>query len=243
MTTQPLLLTIITICYNAESTITPTLQSLAGQSEQQFEYLVIDGASTDKTLSLVSSIYPRAVVYSESDKGLYDAMNKGLDRASGKYIWYLNAGDTLRSSDTVRMIYSALNMYHPDLLYGDTMIVNSMYQDLYPRRLRPPRVLTPRSFVNGMLVCHQSFIPKRELAPHYNLSYRYSADYDWSINLINRIQSQYFIDDYLVNYLNEGVTTRNHKASLLERLHIMARHYGWVAAIMHHISFIFRRKR
>ena len=64
---------------------------------------------------------------------------------------------------------------------------------------------------------------KRQL---YDLRYRYSADYDWCIKIINAIHSQYRIDDYLVNYLNEGVTTRNHRASLLERLRIMARRYG-----------------
>lgn len=237
------LLTIITICYNAEATIVPTLRSLAEQSDQSFEYLVIDGASHDKTLSLVDTLYPRATVYSEPDRGLYDAMNKGLRRASGQYIWYLNAGDTLRTPETVHTVCSALTTHLPDLLYGDTMIVDSSYQDLHPRRLRPPHRLTHRSFSNGMLVCHQAFIPRRSLAPLYDLDYRYSADYDWCIQIIDRIHSQHRIDDYLVNYLNEGVTTRNHRASLLERLRIMADHYGWLTAIARHISFLFCRRR
>ena len=215
MTTTPLL-TIITICYNAEVTIAPTLRSLAEQSDQSFEYLVIDGASQDKTLSLVQTLYPCATIYSEPDYGLYDAMNKGLRHATGTYIWYLN---------------------------GDTMIVDGAYQDLHPRRLRPPHQLTQRSFANGMLICHQAFIPRRSLAPLYDLRYRYSADYDWCIKIIDAIQSQYRIDDYLVNYLNEGVTTRNHRASLLERLRIMAHRYGWPTAIARHVSFLFRRQR
>ena len=242
MTTTPLL-TIITICYNAEATIAPTLRSLAEQSDQSFEYLVIDGASQDKTLSLVQTLYPRAIVHSEPDHGLYDAMNKGLRHATGTYIWYLNAGDTLRTPDTVRTVCAALETHQPDLLYGDTMIVNDAYQDLHPRRLRPPHLLTQRSFANGMLICHQAFIPRRSLAPLYDLRYRYSADYDWCIKIIDTIQSQYRIDDYLVNYLNEGVTTRNHRASLLERLRIMARRYGWFTALAQHVSFLFRRQR
>lgn len=242
MTTTPLL-TIITICYNAEATIAPTLRSLAEQSDQSFEYLVIDGDSQDKTLSLVQTLYPRATVYSEPDHGLYDAMNKGLRHATGTYIWYLNAGDTLRTPDTVRTVCAALETHQPDLLYGDTMIVNGTYQDLHPRRLRPPHRLTQRAFANGMLICHQAFIPRRKLAPLYDLRYRYSADYDWSIKIIDAIQSQYRIDDYLVNYLNEGVTTRNHRASLLERLRIMARRYGWFTALTRHVSFLFCRQR
>ncbi|MDD6929036.1 MAG: glycosyltransferase family 2 protein [Bacteroidales bacterium] len=242
MTTTPLL-TIITICYNAEATIAPTLRSLAEQSDQSFEYLVIDGASQDKTLSLVQTLYPRATVHSEPDHGLYDAMNKGLRHATGTYIWYLNAGDTLRTPDTVRTVCAALETHQPDLLYGDTMIVDGTYQDLHPRRLRPPHQLTQRSFANGMLICHQAFIPRRKLAPLYDLRYRYSADYDWCIKIIDAIQSQYRIDDYLVNYLNEGVTTRNHRASLLERLRIMARRYGWFTALTRHVSFLFCRQR
>ncbi|WP_300969845.1 glycosyltransferase family 2 protein [Porphyromonas vaginalis] len=242
MTTTPLL-TIITICYNAEATIAPTLRSLAEQSDQSFEYLVIDGDSQDKTLSLVQTLYPRATVYSEPDHGLYDAMNKGLRHATGTYIWYLNAGDTLRTPDTVRTVCAALETHQPDLLYGDTMIVNGTYQDLHPRRLRPPHRLTQRAFANGMLICHQAFIPRRKLAPLYDLRYRYSADYDWCIKIIDAIQSQYRIDDYLVNYLNEGVTTRNHRASLLERLRIMARRYGWFTALTRHVSFLFCRQR
>ena len=242
MTTTPLL-TIITICYNAEATIAPTLRSLAEQSDQSFEYLVIDGASQDKTLSLVQTLYPRATVHSEPDHGLYDAMNKGLRHATGTYIWYLNAGDTLRTPDTVRTVCAALETHQPDLLYGDTMIVNGTYQDLHPRRLRPPHRLTQRAFANGMLICHQAFIPRRKLAPLYDLRYRYSADYDWCIKIIDAIQSQYRIDDYLVNYLNEGVTTRNHRASLLERLRIMARRYGWFTALTRHVSFLFCRQR
>ncbi len=242
MTTTPLL-TIITICYNAEATIAPTLRSLAEQSDQSFEYLVIDGASQDKTLSLVQTLYPRATVHSEPDHGLYDAMNKGLRHATGTYIWYLNAGDTLRTSDTVRTVCTALETHRPDLLYGDTMIVDATYQDLHPRRLRPPHQLTQRSFANGMLICHQAFIPRRSLAPLYDLRYRYSADYDWCIKIIDAIHSQYSIDDCLVNYLNEGVTTRNHRASLLERLRIMARRYGWFTALTRHVSFLFCRQR
>ena len=138
MTTTPLL-TIITICYNAEATIAPTLRSLAEQSDQSFEYLVIDGASQDKTLSLVQTLYPRAIVHSEPDHGLYDAMNKGLRQAHGTYIWYLNAGDTLRTPDTVRTVCAALETHQPDLLYGDTMIVDGAYPVSYTHLTLPTK--------------------------------------------------------------------------------------------------------
>ena len=150
-------------------------------------------------------------------------MNKGLRQAHGTYIWYLNAGDTLRTPDTVRTVCAALETHQPDLLYGDTMIVDAAYQDLHPRRLRPPHQLTQRSFANGMLICHQAFIPRRKLAPLYDLRYRYSADYDWCIKIIDTIKSQYRIDDYLVNYLTQPSRLAPRAAS----------HYGATVRLVH----------
>lgn len=240
----PPLLTIITVCYNAASSIRPTLLSLARQTNQQFEYLVIDGASIDKTTDLVREIYPQAIIHSAPDRGLYDAMNKGLDYATGEYIWYLNAGDTLRDSDIVEFVQEEIQLNnHPDIVYGDTMIVDSQYRDLHKRRLRPPRTLTDRSFSNGMLICHQAFIPRRELAPQYDERYRFSADYDWCIKIIKKSDQSLSLYRFLVNYLNEGLTTRHHRASLWERFRIMAHHYGVLTTIYKHFTFLFRQTR
>ena len=95
-------ISIITICYNAASTITRTLRSVSAQTYPNIQYLIIDGASKDNTLELVRELAPEAEIYSERDKGIYDAMNKGLDRATGDYVWYVNAGDALASPTTVR---------------------------------------------------------------------------------------------------------------------------------------------
>ena len=86
-------ISIITICYNASHTISRTLRSIQAQTYNDLEYLVIDGASRDNTLDLVRTLAPRALVHSERDQGIYDAMNKGLSHATGDYIWFINAGD------------------------------------------------------------------------------------------------------------------------------------------------------
>ena len=100
-------ITIITICYNAASTISRTLRSVQAQTYPHLEYLVIDGASRDTTLELVEELAPRAQVYSEPDRGIYDAMNKGLARATGDYVWYVNAGDALAKATTVEDLVRA----------------------------------------------------------------------------------------------------------------------------------------
>ena len=79
-------ITIITVCYNAGKTISRTLRSIQAQTYSSIEYLIIDGASKDNTLELVQKLAPRAKVFSEPDKGIYDAMNKGLKHATGEYI-------------------------------------------------------------------------------------------------------------------------------------------------------------
>ena len=238
-------ITIITICYNAQATISRTLESIQAQTYTELEYLVIDGASKDATLELVAQLAPRAQVFSERDHGLYDAMNKGLKRATGDYVWYINAGDALPSPTTVEELvadaFSGGQM--PDVIYGDTRLIDSEGKDLGLRRLRPPHELTWRSFEEGMLVCHQAFIVRRTLAPLYNLRYRFSSDVDWCIRVLKESKHCYFIDRPIALYLNEGTTTANHRASLIERFEIMSEHYGLWRTLLKHLRFLFVRKR
>ena len=238
-------ITIITICYNAQATISRTLESIQAQTYTELEYLVIDGASKDATLELVSQLAPRAQVFSERDHGLYDAMNKGLKRATGDYVWYINAGDALPSPTTVEELVADAfaGGQMPDVVYGDTRLIDSEGKDLGLRRLRPPHELTWRGCEEGMLVCHQAFIVRRTLAPLYNLRYRFSSDVDWCIRVLKETKHCYFIDRPIALYLNEGTTTANHRASLIERFEIMSEHYGLWPTLLKHLRFLFVRKR
>ncbi|MBF1067762.1 MAG: glycosyltransferase [Porphyromonadaceae bacterium] len=237
-------ITIITVCYNAEQTIPRTLRSIQAQTYSNIEYLVIDGASKDGTLELVQKLAPRANVFSEPDKGIYDAMNKGLKHATGEYIWYVNAGDALPSPSTVEDLVSLACVDHlPDVIYGDTRLIDDKEQDLGLRRLRPPRELTWQSFRSGMLVCHQAFIAKRHLAPTFDLHYRFSADVDWCIRILKEAKDCFFLPYPIALYLSEGTTTANHRASLLERFDVMRRHYGLLPTLYQHLRFLFVRQR
>lgn len=238
-------ISIITICYNAASTITRTLRSVSAQTYPNIQYLIIDGASKDNTLELVRELAPEAEVYSERDKGIYDAMNKGLDRATGDYVWYVNAGDALASPTTVEDLVRATCTGDslPDVLYGDTRLIDSEDHDLGLRRLRPPHQLDWRSFRSGMLVCHQAFVAKRSISPHYDLRYRFSADVDWCIRVLKEAKTTAFYPEPIALYLNEGTTTANHRASLIERFHVMRHHYGLVTTVLQHLRFLVDRKR
>lgn len=235
-------ITIVTICYNAQACIESTLRSIDSQTEKDFEYLIIDGASKDNTLDLVRKITPYARIVSEPDHGIYDAMNKGLAYAKGDYVWFMNAGDRIYSPETLSKISKLLDS-KPDILYGDTMIVGDHGEELGLRRLRPPKELSWKCFKNGMLVCHQAFIVKKTLAPEYDTSYRFSADFDWCIKCLKSAGSVVNSNLVLARYLKEGATTRNHRASLKERFRIMSKYYGFLPTVFKHISFLFVRKR
>lgn len=236
------LFSIITICYNAEATLEKTIQSVLAQTYPNVEYIVVDGASKDNTLAIINRYRPQlSKVVSEPDKGLYDAMNKGIGLATGDYLCFLNAGDTFFSANTLQEMVATLPAdKQPDVIYGETALVDAEGQFVRMRRLQTPEVLTWRSFRQGMLVCHQAFFARRELVPLYDLQYRFSADFDWCIRIMKQSHLLHNTHLTLVNYLDEGLTTRNQKASLKERFRIMAKHYGLFSTLLHHLWFVFR---
>lgn len=237
---NPPLFSIITVTFNAESTITPTLKSVDEQSFRGYEHLIIDGRSKDSTLAAISARHSSLrKVISEADNGIYDAMNKGISIAQGKYLIFLNAGDRFHSPDTLRHIADAIQVSnYPGVVYGQTQLVDNKGQYIAERHLTAPEHLTYESFANGMVVCHQAFVALTRLAPLYNLKYRFSADYDWCIQCLQHSRKNVLVPETLIDYLQEGTTTANHKASLKERFKIMCHYYGVIPTVLRHISFI-----
>jgi glycosyltransferase involved in cell wall biosynthesis len=238
------LFSVITITYNAEQFLEDTIRSVAEQKSnyQLIEYIIVDGASTDGTMKIAEQ-YKSCIdkVVSEPDNGLYDAMNKGIDMATGDYLCFLNAGDKFHAPDTLKRIISTMpNTKVPDIIYGETAIVNNTGEFLHLRRLRAPEVLTWKSFKKGMLVCHQSFYMRKALAEHYNLKYRYSADFDWCIRMMMKSELIHNTHLTVIDYLDEGLTTNHRMDSLWERFHIMVHHYGILSTVIYHIIFVFR---
>ncbi len=235
-------LSVITVTWNAAATLERTLKSVREQSWPFIEHLIIDGGSADGTLELIDNHAHEGLRWvSEPDQGLYDAMNKGAAMATGDYLCFLNAGDTFFAADSVeRMMCSFEDASAPDIIYGETAIVDNAGNFLHMRRLKAPDNLGWKSFRQGMVVCHQAFMVKRELFESYNLSYRFSSDFDWSIRMMKKAKTIHNSRLTLINYLKEGMTTRNRKASLKERYRIMAHHYGLFSTLAHHLWFVVR---
>lgn len=233
---------VITVTYNAESVLEDTILSVISQTYHHVEYIIVDGASKDSTLSIINRYKDRITkVISEPDKGLYDAMNKGIRQATGDYLCFLNAGDSFHEDNTLQQIVHTITEKElPDVLYGETALVNNKRHFLRMRRLSTPEVLTWKSFKQGMLVCHQAFFAKTSLAEPYDLQYRFSADFDWCIRVMKKARTLHNTHLTIIDYLEEGMTTQNRKASLKERFRIMARHYGMISTVVHHAWFVLR---
>lgn len=252
---------VVTITYNAAAVLQRTLDSVGSQTYANVEHLIIDGASADDTLSMAqlykdisdsSDNSHSVIVRSEPDNGIYDAMNKGLTQASGDYIIYMNAGDTFPAADTLEKVARRCHLNElpsdelPAVLYGNTDIVDEKGKFLHHRRLQPPAKLTWHSFRHGMLVCHQAFYARTDVAKNlqYDTRYKYSADVDWCIRIMKEADRLglplYNIGIVVANYLDDGATTRHHRESLRERYHVMVSHYGQVSTFFMHCWFAVR---
>jgi glycosyltransferase involved in cell wall biosynthesis len=238
-------LSIITITYNAEAVLERTLQSIYGQGNIDFEHWLIDGASTDGTLALAQK-YGVKNILSEPDTGIYHAMNKGLAKAAGKYVWFMNAGDQLADSQVLGRLYASMQS-GADVYYSDTLMVNDQGQSLGLRSLATPHTLPPnigwRHFATGMRICHQSFVVKRSLAPMYKLNHRYSADIDWEIRCLKAAKIVERLPFVLSRYLTGGFSVKNHRASLADRYLILQQHFGLLPNVFNHIVILLRALR
>ena len=247
-------ITYITVTYNAAAVVKPTLDSVLRQTYRAIEHIIVDGASKDETLALVRQYQAESEkaacghevsIVSEPDRGIYDAMQKGIQRATGDYICFLNAGDRLPQTDTAANM-AALGGEDVGVVYGQTDIVDEQGRFLRHRRLAAPDRLSWRSFRHGMLVCHQAFYACTSLARQtpYDLRYRYSADVDWCIRVMKEAERQGLqlrgTNSVVANYLDGGTTNQNHRASLRERFNVMRSHYGLFATLAMHAWFVVR---
>ncbi|MDO4462215.1 MAG: glycosyltransferase family 2 protein [Bacteroidia bacterium] len=231
---QPLV-SIITITYNAGATLERTIESVRRQDYTNIEYIVVDGSSKDRTLDIVRENQDIITSYiSEPDKGIYDAMNKGLRLAKGDYIWYMNSGDEIAEASTLsKAIKDAPE--EADVIYGETIVTDMAGNTIGERRLALTEPLTWKSFRKGMVVCHQSFIAKKILCEEYDTRYRYSADFDWCLDILKKSEKIYDSQMVLSRFLDGGFTKQHIIPGLRERFRIMMKYYGVIKTILYHI--------
>jgi glycosyltransferase involved in cell wall biosynthesis len=229
---------IITIVYNNIEHIEKTIQSAVNQAYYDKEYIIIDGGSKDGTLDIIKNYEPQIDYWiSEPDKGIYDAMNKGLHLAKGDYVVFLNSGDLFFNDEVLSKVFSTFDK-DVDIFYGETNLMDEngvilgTRTNLTTRKL--PSRLTWKDMKWGMVVSHQSIFVKRSIAPDYNLSYKFSADIDWVIESLKRSKKIVNVNTIVSNYLIGGYSIKNQKKSWKERFEIYQHHYGMLDTLWVH---------
>lgn len=232
-------LSVITIVYNNVKDIERTITSVLEQTYPNIEYIIIDGASTDGTLQLIEQYKDRIhKLVSEPDKGIYDAMNKGLQLASGDYVLFMNSGDEIYARDTVSKVFSSKP--NADIYYGETEMINVEGKSLGRRRHHTPEKFTWKSFKYGMSISHQAIYIKTAIIEPYNMSYQLSADIDWILTAAKRAKIIVNTHQYVAKYLVGGMSKKRHLQSLKERFQIFAKHYGLIPTLFNHGIIVFK---
>ncbi|SEQ84571.1 glycosyltransferase family 2 protein [Pedobacter rhizosphaerae] len=226
-------LSIITIVYNNARDIERTIQSVINQTYKKIEYIVIDGASTDGTLEIVNRYQDQiSKIVSEPDKGIYDAMNKGLALATGDYILFMNSGDEIYDHQTVEAVFASADW--ADIYYGETEMYNDNWESLGKRRHEAPEEFDWKSFKYGMSISHQAIYIKKSITVPYDLQYKYSADIDWIIKAAKKASNTVNVHRYVAKYLVGGMSKKKHRESLKERFRIFTKYYGLIPNLFNH---------
>lgn len=215
------MISIITATFNSAKTLKDTIQSVLRQTNKDFEYLIIDGGSTDETIDIVKSYESefsgRLKWVSEKDQGIYDAMNKGIMMASGDVVGILNSDDYFTSDDILQTVDNAFKSHEIDAIYGDIHFI----RDGNPQkcvRYYSSRMFRPFWLRFGFMPAHPSFYCKREIfdkAGLYSLDYKIGADYEMMVRLFKRhkIKSLYVNKDFVT--MRTGGASNNNVRSRL----------------------------
>lgn len=236
-----MLLSIISISYNNAAGLKATCLSLSElKALPQVEWLVIDGGSADNTDEIIKICKPDNYI-SEKDNGIYDAMNKGLNMATGKYVWFLNAGDTMNNQLGAHKLLNYLSE-DKDLLYSETLLtlngkILGTRSSLTTRKL--PESINRNIWLKGMVIGHQAMIVKKKLAPEYNLKLRHVADYDWAISVTTNTITYIKSEIALACFDSSGHSDLYRRQSNLQRFKVMQMHYGLAKTILAHLRILF----
>lgn len=212
-------ISVITVCFNSESTIVDTLRSVDEQKYKDVEHIVIDGGSQDGTVKLVKSFgRPGIVVKSEPDQGIYDAMNKGLELATGDVIGFLNADDVYSGDDVLGRIATIMKIGGADALYGDVEFVHQSRLDKPVRRYKSDR-FRPDRIAYGWMPAHPGLYLRRDIFERYGnfrKDYRIAGDFEFIARIFTTANLSYqYLPATLVRMRTGGVSTSGFRNTLL----------------------------
>lgn len=235
---------VVTVTYNAETLLERTLKSVLTQTYPNKEYIIIDGNSKDNTISIIKkNAHHLDFWLSEPDRGIYDAMNKGIAQASGDYVIFMNAGDTFFEENTLEKIFE--HNTWADIYYGEAQMIDAatlkpvgLRSEFTPHHL--PEKLTWQAMAWGMVVCHQAILVKKDIIEDFDLTYRYSSDIDWVIRMLKKAKTIENTHQIVATYLLGGVSAQKRRQSLSERYQILKKHFGFFPNLFNHLLIFLR---
>ena len=212
---------LITVVYNGEKYLADCIESVIGQTYSDLEYIVIDGASTDSTLSIIEKYRANISQFvSGKDKGMYDALNKGIDMATGEIIGILNADDMLASSDVIGNIVAQFEKYDADGVYGNLNYIDPHRDNAIVRKW-VSKPFTANDIKMGWMPAHPTLYLKKELFKkfgYYSLDFGTAADYELMLRFLYQYQVKaVFLDQLIVNMRIGGMSN----ASMKHRYHAL----------------------
>lgn len=215
-------LSIITINYNNKPGLEKTVESVMAQTWRDFEWIIIDGGSTDGSKNIIDELVKNNksnVSYwcSESDKGIYNAMNKGIAKANGKYVNFMNSGDCFHSPNTLDQVFN--NFIEADIIYGDQYFIHKDYVDLY----RYPIKLTFHYFLLHSIGHASTFIKSSLLKEEYYCEeYKIVSDWYWFFKKFIEGKTYNHIDIIVSDFDFSGVSNTNHEINAKERQDVLS---------------------
>ncbi|WP_109832824.1 glycosyltransferase family 2 protein [Reichenbachiella versicolor] len=221
---------VITVVYNGADVIEKTIQSVLSQSFQNLEYIVVDGASNDGTLEVLSKYSDSISKFiSEKDSGIYNAMNKGIVLSSGDYLLFLNAGDIFYSDQSLEKLISVANNHQWDFIYGKAVLED----ETSGIELEFGKELVPQELNKKMPICHQAILYHdtafQEIG-NYDEQLRIKSDHEWLVryfHLKNQDTNYQFVDEFVVRYDMIGFSVMNKDVSLREHWEIAKKYFSW----------------
>ncbi|HNR65019.1 MAG TPA: glycosyltransferase family 2 protein [Atribacterota bacterium] len=207
------LVSIITVCYNSEKFITDTIESVLNQTYKKYEYIIVDGGSTDNTLKIIQNYKEHiSILISEPDKGVYDAMNKGAGLAKGEWTIFLNSGDRFYKSNTLENIFYQKN-YFVDFIYGDCKVT---YNSGFSRIAKARKI---EELWKGMVFSHQSLFTNIEVFKEYkfNIDNKIVGDFEFIYRCYLKGYKFYYLNFPVAEILAGGLSDINRIGSILSR--------------------------
>ena len=239
---QKVRVTVITVCFNAAETIEKTIRSVLDQTYPSIEYIVVDGASTDGTMGIVSR-YTEHIdkIASERDDGIYDAMNKGTRLATGDVVYFLNADDRFCDDEVLTDVASAFEADR-----SRTVVYGNVRPEKVPDHIRPflkdeYQINTANDFIYFTL-CHQAVFARKSLFSQiggFNCRYKFAADYEWLIRAFKfRPSGFFYMKRDIANYYYLGRSYAGDSVTRREKTAIQAKHLFSLEFILYYIRYV-----